>query len=205
MPYVFPDTLIVALYKIREANCRNFRGMSLSYPLCYPLEARSLLAFPWTDLALSERNVPGAQCDFHPEWSTADMLSIVRQVQHTYIRQNKPLYSVFVDLTLDGEVSWIILRCYGCQSKFVKLIQLLHNRMIGHVLYRTGLCASLNPDWMALFGLCWWKHEQVLPQSFKKPSLLMTVYSWCTKRAIYSCYWTNMQMLLCSLARYQPK
>lgn len=56
------------------------------------------------------------------------------------IEQNRPLYSVFIDPMkafdiVTREALWIILRCYGCLRKFLKLIQSLHNGMTGQVFY----------------------------------------------------------------------
>ena len=57
------------------------------------------------------------------------------------------LYSIFIDLTklfdtVNGEVLWIILTHCCCPKKFVKIIWLFHDGMMGQVLHGGNKTAS---------------------------------------------------------------
>ena len=63
---------------------------------------------------------------------------VIRQVQKKCIEQNKALFSVFINLTravdtVNRDALWMVLERYGCPKKFVRLIQLLHDRMTGQL------------------------------------------------------------------------
>ena len=74
----------------------------------------------------------------HPRskhWHMIDFI-IVRQRD---IEQNMPLYSVFIDLakafdSVNREALWVVLESTGCPPKFISMIRLFHNGMIGQVL-----------------------------------------------------------------------
>ena len=97
MPDDFRDALIVALYKNKgsKADCGNYRGISL-LSIAGKIFARIILN---RLIAISEANLPEAQCGFRPGRSTVDMIFTVRQVQEKCHEQNLDLYSVFIDLT----------------------------------------------------------------------------------------------------------
>ena len=68
-----------------------------------------------------------------------DMIFAMRQPQETCIEQNRPLYSVSIDLTkgfdaINRKALWTVLERTGCKRKFVKIVHLLHDGMSGQVL-----------------------------------------------------------------------
>ena len=137
MPEQFRDALIVALYKNKgsKADCGNYRGISL-LSIAGKIFARIILN---RLIAVSEANLPEAQCGFRPGRSTVDMIFTVRQVQDKCLEQNLDLYSVFIDLTkafgtVNREVLWDVLALYGCPTKFIQIIRLFHVDMTGQVL-----------------------------------------------------------------------
>ena len=95
MPDDFRDALIVALYRNKgsKADCGNYRGISL-LSIAGKIFARIILN---RFIAVSEANLPEAQCGFRPGRSTVDMIFTVRQVQEKCLEQNLDLYSVFID------------------------------------------------------------------------------------------------------------
>ena len=137
MPDDFRDALIVALYKNKgsKADCGNYRGISL-LSIAGKIFARIILN---RLIAVSEANLPEAQCGFRPGRSTVDMIFTVRQVQEKCLEQNLDLYSVFIDLTkafdtVSREALWDVLARYGCPPKFIQIIRLFHVDMTGQVL-----------------------------------------------------------------------
>ena len=89
--------------------------------------------------AVSEVNLPEAQCGFRPGRSTVGIIFIVRQVQEKYLEQNLDLYLVFIDLTkafdtVNREALWDVLARYGCAPKCIQIIRLFHVDMTGQVL-----------------------------------------------------------------------
>ena len=137
MPDDFRDALIVALYKNKgnRADCGNYRGISL-LSIAGKIFARVILN---RLITVSEQNLPEAQCGFRPGRSTVDMIFALRQLQEKCIEQNKPLYSVFIDLTkafdtVNREALWKVLERLGCPPKFIQIIKLFHTGMNGQVL-----------------------------------------------------------------------
>ena len=137
MPEEFRDALIVALYKNKgsKADCGNYRGISL-LSTGGKIFARIVLN---RLIAVSEANLPEAQCGFRPGHSIVDMIFTVRQVQEKCLEQKLDLYSVFFDLTkvfdtVNREVLWDVLARYGCPLKFIQFIRLFHDDMTGQVL-----------------------------------------------------------------------
>ena len=76
MPEDFRDALIVALYKNKgsKADCGNYRGISL-LSIAGNVYARIVLK---RLIAVSDANLPVAQCRFRPGRSTVDMIFTVR-------------------------------------------------------------------------------------------------------------------------------
>ena len=137
MPEDFRDALIVALYKNKgsKTDCGNYRGISL-LSIAGKIFARIILN---RLIAVSEANLPEAQCGFRPGRSTVDMIFTVRQVQEKCLEQNLDLYSVFIDLTkafdtVNREALWDVLARFGCPPKFIQIICLFHVDMTGQVL-----------------------------------------------------------------------
>ena len=79
MPEDFRDALTVALYKNKgsKADCGNYRGIYL-LSIAGKIFARIILN---RLIAVSEVNLPEAQCGFRPGRSTVDMIFTARQVQ----------------------------------------------------------------------------------------------------------------------------
>ena len=137
MPDDFRDALIVSLYKKKgsKSDCGNYWGISL-------LSVAGKI-FAWVILnrliTVSEQTLPEAQCGFRPGRNTVDMIFAVRQFQEKCIEQNKPLYTVFIDLTkpfdtVNREALWTVLEHIGCPPKLVLMIRLFHDSMTGQVL-----------------------------------------------------------------------
>ncbi|XP_038077400.1 uncharacterized protein LOC119745248 [Patiria miniata] len=138
MPQEFRDATIVSLFKNKgsKSDCGNFRGISL-LSIAGKVLARIILNRLVT--AISEENLPEAQCGFRPGRSTIDMIFAVHQVQEKCKEQNMDLYAVFIDLTkafdtVNREALLIILGKFGCPRKFVSLIRLFYDNMTGLVL-----------------------------------------------------------------------
>ena len=79
--------------------------------------------------ALSE-----AQCGFRTGQGMVDMIFSLKQIQEKCIKQNRPLYTVFVDFTkafdtVHRETLWKILWKIGYPDLFVHLIASLHKDM----------------------------------------------------------------------------
>ena len=139
MPDDFRDATIVALYKNKgsKSDCGNYRGISL-LSIAGKILARILLNRLIENV--SEDNLPEAQCGFRPGRSTVDMIFTVRQVQEKCLEQQMDLYAVFIDLTkafdtVNREALWTILGKFGCPRKFVQIIRLFHDEMVGQVLH----------------------------------------------------------------------
>ena len=137
MPDDFRDTLIVALYKNKgsKVDCGNYRGISL-LSIAGKIFARIILN---RLIAVSEANLPEAQCGFRPGRSRVHMTFTVRQVQEKCLEQNLDLYSVIIDLTkafdtVNREAMWDVLARYGCPPKFIQIIRLFHIDMTGQAL-----------------------------------------------------------------------
>ena len=67
------------------------------------------------------------------------MIFAVRKLQEKCIEQNKPLYSLFIDLTkafdtINREALWTVLERIECLPKLVSMIRLFHDGMTGHIL-----------------------------------------------------------------------
>ena len=127
----------MALYKNKgsKADCGNYRGISL-LSIAGKIFARIILN---RLIAVSEANLPEAQCGFRPGRSTVDMIFTVRQVQEKCLEQNLDLYSVFIDLTkafvtVNRETLWDVLTRYGCPPKFIQIIHFFRVDMTGQVL-----------------------------------------------------------------------
>lgn len=84
----------MALYKNKgnKSDCGNYRDISL-LSIVGKIFACILLN---RLVIVSERNFPEEQCDFHPEWSTADVVSAMGQIKEKYIKQDKPLSLSFL-------------------------------------------------------------------------------------------------------------
>jgi len=86
-----------------------------------------------------EQFLPEAQCGFRAGRGTSDMIFSLRQIQEKCIKQNMPLYMIFVDFTkafdtVNRSTLWMVLRKFGCPDQFTNLIAALH----------TGMKASVN-------------------------------------------------------------
>ena len=130
---LYQVALIVALYKNKgsKADCGNYRGISL-LSIAGKIFACIILN---RLIAISEANLPEAQCGFRPGRSTVDMIFTVRQVQEKCLEQNLDLYSVFIDLTkafdtVSREALLDVLARYGCPPKFIQIIRSAFSMLI---------------------------------------------------------------------------
>ena len=67
-----------------------------------------------------------------------DMIFCFRQLQEKCIKQDRPLYMVFVDFSKAFDAVgrtglWQVLRKYGCPEKFASIIEALHNGIMANV------------------------------------------------------------------------
>ena len=118
-----------------KSDCGNCRGISL-LSVTGKIFARVILN---RRITVSEQTLPEAQCSFWTGRSTVDMIFAVTQLQEKCIEQNKPIYSVFIDLTkafdtVNREALWTILERIECLPKLVSMIRLFHDVMTGQVL-----------------------------------------------------------------------
>ena len=66
------------------------------------------------------------------------MIFCIRQLQEKCIKQEQPLYIIFVDFSKAFDIVgrtglWQLLRKYGCPEKFTTMIEALHNGMMANV------------------------------------------------------------------------
>ena len=131
IPADMKDAMICTIFKKGDkTDCGNYRGISL-LSIAGKILAR-ILSNRLKPLA--EELLPESQCGFRPSRGTADMVFSARQLQEKSREQNKPLYMAFFDLTkafdtVNREALWRILSIYGCPSKFIKILRLLHDDM----------------------------------------------------------------------------
>ena len=128
MPDDFRDALIVSLYK--KKGSKSDCDISL-LSVAGKIFARVILN---RLITVSEQTLSEPQCGFRPGGNTVDMIFAVRQLQGKCFEQNKPLYSVFIDLTkafdtVNRKALWTVLECIGCPPKLVSMIRLFHDGM----------------------------------------------------------------------------
>lgn len=137
VPQDFKDATIVTIYK-RKGNksiCGNYRGISL-LSIAGKILTRILLVRLLDSIA--GKVLPEAQCGFRPKRGTSDMIFAARQIQEKCREQHNDLYTVFIDLTkafdtVSRDGLWKVLRKFGCTEKFTKILQSLHDGMLGRV------------------------------------------------------------------------
>ena len=69
---------------------------------------------------------------------TADMIFAYKQLQEKCQEQNKPLFTVFVDLpkafdTVSREGLWKLLHRVGCPDRLIVIIRSIHDGMMGRI------------------------------------------------------------------------
>src|ERR1044072_5573686 len=133
----FKKATIVTIYK-RKGNksiCGNYRGIFLLL-IAGKILGRILLVRLLDSIA--GKVLPEAQCGFRPKRGTSDMIFAARQIQEKCREQHNDLYTVFIDLTkafdtVSRDGLWKVLRKFGCTEKFTKILQSLHDGMLGRV------------------------------------------------------------------------
>src|SRR3989442_15619795 len=107
---------------------------------CYVFAGKILTKILFSRLLnnVAHHALPESQCGFRPNRGTADMIFAARQLQEKCREQNKDLYTVFVDLskafdTVNRDGLWTVLRRFGCTERFTRILQSLHNGMLGRV------------------------------------------------------------------------
>lgn len=102
------DANIVTLYKKKggHADCNNYRGIPL-LSLTSKIFAHIILS---QLQIIAECILPESQCGICAGRATIDTVFCVCQLQEKYIEQARPLYMVFVDLTMafDYESVWLL-------------------------------------------------------------------------------------------------
>ena len=147
IPAEWKDADIITIYKKGDrTDCGNYRGISLLAAIG-KIFARVLLQRLSNQVA--EAILPETQCGFRPNRSTTDMVFAARQIQEKCREQNKGLYFAFFDLTkafdtVNREALWKILARYGCPTKFINLVKLLHEGMQGRVKSDNALSEAFN-------------------------------------------------------------
>ena len=131
------DASIIHLYKRKgnRSQCDNHRGISL-LSIAGKILARVVLNRITS--AIINEMYPESQCGFRSGRGTADMIFAYRQLQEKCQEQNKPLYTVFVDLTKAFDTVsrpglWKLLHKIGCPDRLIDIIQSFHDGMMGRV------------------------------------------------------------------------
>ena len=121
LPQDLRDAVIVSLFKKKgeKSDCSNYRSITL-LSIAGKILARVLLnrLIP----TIAQENTPESQCGFRSNRGTADMISVLRQLQEKCREQNKGLCAAFVDLTnafdtVSRDGLWKILVRLGCPPK----------------------------------------------------------------------------------------
>ena len=141
LPSDLRDANIVTIFKKGDRGvCGNYRGISLLSTTGKVL-SRILL----NRLAsLAERILPESQAGFRQERGTTDMVFCARQLLEKAREQRRPVYLVFFDLEkafdlVPRDILWKVLAKFGCPSRFVNVVRLLHDDMKGSVTYKGKL------------------------------------------------------------------
>ena len=97
VPQDLKDASIIHLYKRKgnRSQCDNHRGISL-LSMAGKILARVVLNRLTS--GVTHNVYPESQCGFRSGRGTADTVFAYRQLQEKCQEQNKPLYTVFVDL-----------------------------------------------------------------------------------------------------------
>ena len=95
--------------------------------------------------------IPELQNGFISGRGTVDMIFSVWQIHEKCIKQQEPLYQVFVDLTkafdtANREALWEILAKIGCPSNFVIMFKELHRNMKACVTFNGQLSGEIAID-----------------------------------------------------------
>ena len=137
VPQDLKDASIIHLYKRKgnRSQCDNHRGISL---LCIAGKILARVILNRLTSGIINRVYPESQCGFRSGRGTADMIFAYRQLQEKCREQNKPLHTVFVDLTkafdtVSREGLWKLLRKVGCPDRMVAIIRSFHDGMMGRV------------------------------------------------------------------------
>ena len=137
VPQDLKDASIIDLYKRKEnrQQCDNHRGISL-LSIAGKILARVIL----NRITNGITNIvyPESQCGFCSGRGPADMIFAYWQLQEKCLKQNKPLYTEFVELTkvfdtISTEELWKLLHKVGCQEKLIAIIRSFHNGMPGRI------------------------------------------------------------------------
>jgi hypothetical protein len=132
VPQEWKDANIITIFKKGDrTQCGNYRGISL---LSIAGKAFARILLNRLDTHVTPNIVPETQCGFRKNRSTVDMIFCLRQLQEKCIEQNQSLFVVFVDFTKAFDTVgrtglWQLLRRYGCQDKFTRMIESLHTGM----------------------------------------------------------------------------
>ena len=164
-PHAWKDANTVTIYKkIDRTECGNYRGISL-LPAAGKIFARILLNR--LSSHITTEVVPETQCGFSSNRSTVDMIFCIRQFQAKCIKQDRPLYIVFVDFTkaLDtvGKTGlWQLLRNMDIPKSSSTMIQILHTGImvnvknggggLGYICYKQTV-SSRGAYWILRFSL----------------------------------------------------
>ena len=134
VPQEMRDCNIVMLYKNKgdRSDCNNYKGISL-LNIVGKVFARVVLN---RLQKLVKRVYPESQCGFRAEWSTADMVFSLQQLQEKCREQRQPLYIAFIDLTkafdlVSSDGLFCILSKIGCPPKLLTIVQSLYTDMKG--------------------------------------------------------------------------
>ena len=146
------DASIVPLFKKDDCkDCGNYRGI---YLLATVGKILSRVLLHILNEHTSQNVLPEIQCGFRSGRSTMDMIFSLRQVQEKCIKQNMPLYVVFIDFsktfdTVSRQELWQVLKKYGCTEKIANLIEALHTDMQANVV----MSGSVSKDFLVSNGV----------------------------------------------------
>ena len=131
----------IHLYKNKgdQSSCDNHRGISL-LSIAVKFLARILLNR--ISKHLLDDVVSESQCGFRKHRrhrGTVDMVFAIRQLQEKCVEQHQDLHLLFIDLTkafgtVKNVAPWSVLHKLGCPSKFIQIICLLYEGMLGRII-----------------------------------------------------------------------
>ena len=137
---------MILFKKGERSDCGNYRGISL-LSIAGKIFSRFMLYRLISDVTGDV--IPESQSGFRAGRGTVDMIFSLRQIQEKCIKQQRPLYILFVDFTkafdtVGRDGLWQLLGKYGCPEHFVKMIREVHSGMNGRVTYNAKLSAPFG-------------------------------------------------------------
>ena len=151
VPQEWKDATIKVLHKKKDrTECSNYRGLSLVAHAGKVL--LKIVANRLGDFGEEAWILPEEQCDFRPQFSTTDMMFVVRRLQELGRTSNTSLEICFIDLakaydSVDRVLLWEVLAPFGVPPRMIKVIRMFHDGMRARVQLDHG-------DFLAWINVC---------------------------------------------------